>query len=144
MFIFSPLRFQFGKEIFKKDVVEYCEAVRKNGLDNVLSFNSKKKLSVYNFICLLCDCISETKWDDYINLSDIYGKEEEYRIYHCTKKDKKCTLFITNELFVEFVEEGEKVIITEMGNLIKSDEVVDDYILKKGDYENIDIIYDNE
>lgn len=62
----SPLRFQFGKEIFKKDVVEYCEAVRENGLDNVFSLSANNDDDVYNFICQMYDCVSIIEFDTFL------------------------------------------------------------------------------
>lgn len=61
-----PIRFEYGKEIIKKDVVEYCEAVRENGLDNVLSLSANNDDDVYNFICQMYDCVSIIEFDTFL------------------------------------------------------------------------------
>ena len=64
---YQPKGYFEAKFATQQDIVEYCEAVRKNGLDNVFSLSAKKNTQ-YNIICLLYDCVSVTEWDEYINL----------------------------------------------------------------------------
>jgi len=50
----------------------------------------------------------------------VLGKEK-YQIFHCTKDGKFCMLCVFENMCLEFLEVERQIIISEVGNILKSD-----------------------